>query len=141
MTPNSKNFPDSAQTQPAPAGLFTGSTDTWRHFCHSLITWGLSTYGNLNMFGTSNQPCWLAEACNVRLHLLLLLQVKGQRPAHPACLQRVELVPLTPPCRCLSLIRHSRQAHPNPPQASRQHQGIAKMATLIPKVTPHHASA
>ena len=69
--------------------LFTGSTDTTRSFLLSLIIWGFSTmsyvmslsgfYEDLNMIatiGTSDQPCWLTEACQIRLHLLLVCNTR-----------------------------------------------------------------
>ena len=64
------------------AGLFTSSTDTMRSFfaqpdrmggfplCHRLSGF----YEDLNMIaiiGTSDRPCWLAEACKILLLLLL----------------------------------------------------------------------
>ena len=59
------------------AGLFTGSTDTMRSFLLSLIMWGIPLRHRLSRFhedlnmiaivGTSDQPCWLAEACKILL--------------------------------------------------------------------------
>ena len=65
------------------AGLFTCSTDTMRSFFAQPDQMGVFHYvilsgfhEDLNMIaiiGTSDQPCWLAEACNILFLLLLLL--------------------------------------------------------------------
>ena len=62
------------------ADLFTSSTDTMRSFFAQPDQMGVFHYVidclDLNMIaiiGTSDRPCWLAEACKILLLLLLLL--------------------------------------------------------------------